>query len=76
MTVLPNNLTTPGPYLWCLTLPFSTFYYNMKKLLILAVGAATLSLGACNRGTCPAYSSAKATAAPVMASAATPAARQ
>ena len=48
----------------------------MKKLLILAAGAATLSLGACNRGSCPAYSSAKTTAAPVTASTATAIERQ
>ncbi|MGI4872736.1 MAG: hypothetical protein ACRYFX_16370 [Janthinobacterium lividum] len=29
----------------------------MKKLLILALGAATLGLGACSKHTCPAYSS-------------------
>jgi len=43
----------------------------MKKVLILALGAATLSLGSCSRGTCPAYSSAKAASAPVTASTAT-----
>jgi hypothetical protein len=48
----------------------------MKKLLILAVGAATLSLGACNRSTCPAYTSTKAAAAPITASTATPVAQQ
>ena len=48
----------------------------MKKLLILATAVATLGLGACNRGTCPAYSSAKAAAAPITASTATPAVRQ
>ncbi len=50
--------------------------YRMKKLLILAVGAATLGLGACSRSTCPAYTSAKATAAPVTASTATAIERQ
>ncbi|MBJ6141900.1 hypothetical protein [Hymenobacter sp. BT559] len=44
----------------------------MKKLLILAIGAATLGLGACNKSTCPAYSSAKSTSAPITASTATP----
>ncbi|MGI4820638.1 MAG: hypothetical protein ACRYFV_05445 [Janthinobacterium lividum] len=48
----------------------------MKKLFILAFGAATLGLGACNRSTCPAYSSAKAASAPITASTATPAVRQ
>ncbi len=48
----------------------------MKKLLILAVGAATLGLGACSRSTCPAYTSAKATAAPITASTATNIERQ
>jgi len=43
----------------------------MKKVLILALGAATLSLGSCSRGTCPAYSSAKAASAPITASTAT-----
>lgn len=40
----------------------------MKKLLILALGAATLSLGSCSHSTCPAYTSAKAHTAPVTAS--------
>ncbi len=46
----------------------------MKKLLILALGAATLGLGACSRrSTCPAYTtSAQGHAAPVTASTATP----
>jgi hypothetical protein len=48
----------------------------MKKLLILAIGAATLGLGACNKSTCPAYSSAKSTNAPITASTATPVAQQ
>ena len=48
----------------------------MKKLLILAVGAATLGLGACNRSVCPAYSSAKAAPATLTASTATPVAQQ
>jgi len=55
---------------------FLHFYFFMKKLLILAIGAATLGLGACNRSTCPAYTSAKATAAPVTASTATAIERQ
>jgi hypothetical protein len=51
----------------------SIFYISifMKKVLILALGAATLSLGSCSRGTCPAYSSAKAASAPITASTAT-----
>ena len=51
----------------------------MKKLILLAAGFAALSLGACNRQVCPAYSSSKAVktaTAPVMASTATPAERQ
>ncbi|HET9503587.1 MAG TPA: hypothetical protein VFO93_08595 [Hymenobacter sp.] len=46
----------------------------MKKLLILALGAATLGLGACSRrSTCPAYTtSTHGHAAPVTASTATP----
>ena len=51
----------------------------MKKLILLAAGFAMLSLGACNRQICPAYSSsnvAKPVATPVMASTATPAERQ
>lgn len=49
----------------------------MKKLIILALGAATLSLGACSRrSTCPAYTSTKSHAAPITASTATPIARQ
>lgn len=49
----------------------------MKKLLILAVGAATLGLGACNRNsTCPAYSSAKGAPAPITASTAVPVSQQ
>ena len=48
----------------------------MKKLLILAIGAATLGLGACSHSTCPAYSSAKAKAAPITASTATTIERQ
>jgi len=47
--------------------------FSMKKLLILALGAATLGLGACSRrSTCPAYTSAQGHAAPVTASTATP----
>ena len=48
----------------------------MKKLLILAVGAATLGLGACSRSTCPAYTSVKSNVAPVTASTATAIERQ
>jgi hypothetical protein len=48
----------------------------MKKLLILAIGAATLGLGACNRSTCPAYTSAKAASAPITASTAVSVERQ
>ena len=51
----------------------------MKKIVLLAAGVATLSLGACSRTLCPAYSSTKAVkcdAAPVMASNATAAERQ
>ena len=51
----------------------------MKKFVLLAVGFAALSLGACNRRNCPAYSSTKEAnhvSSPITASAATPAARQ
>jgi len=53
----------------------------MKKFVLLAAGVATLSLGACNRQKCPAYTSTKAAnrvSSPITASAATPtaAARQ
>jgi hypothetical protein len=48
----------------------------MKKLLILAIGAATLGLGACNKQTCPAYTSAKSAATPITASTATAVERQ
>ena len=48
----------------------------MKKLFILALGAATLSLGACNRHTCPAYSAAPVPSTTIMASTATPVAQQ
>jgi hypothetical protein len=48
----------------------------MKKFLILAIGVATLGLGACNRQTCPAYTSTKAAAAPVTASTAVAVERQ
>ncbi|MCC3154697.1 MULTISPECIES: hypothetical protein [Hymenobacter] len=51
----------------------------MKKLVLLAAGFAALSLGACNRQVCPAYSSTKAAkpvSAPITASTATPAERQ
>jgi hypothetical protein len=47
--------------------------FAMKKLLILALGAATLGLGACSRrSTCPAYTSTKGHSAPITASTATP----
>jgi len=52
----------------------------MKKFALLAAGAAVLTLGACKKERCPAYSATKAAnrvSSPVMASAATaPAARQ
>ena len=48
----------------------------MKKFFILALGAATLGLGACNKQTCPAYTSTKSAAAPVTASTATAVERQ
>ena len=51
----------------------------MKKFVLLAAGLATLSLGACNRQKCPAYSSTKEAnrvSSPITASTATPAARQ
>ncbi|WP_158023029.1 hypothetical protein [Hymenobacter coccineus] len=51
----------------------------MKKLILLAAGVATLGLGSCSQGKCPAYTSTKAAnrvSSPVMASAATPSARQ
>ena len=51
----------------------------MKKFALLAAGFAVLSLGACNRQKCPAYSSTKEAnriSSPITASAATPAARQ
>lgn len=58
--------------LFCLIFEAETthqyIFIFMKKVLILALGAATLSLGSCSRGTCPAYTSAKAHAAPVTAS--------
>jgi hypothetical protein len=45
----------------------------MKKLLLLALGAATLGLGACSRrSTCPAYTSTQGYEVPVTASTATP----
>lgn len=57
------------------------FFIIMKKFVLLAAGVATLSLGACNRQKCPAYTSTKAAnrvSSPITASAATPtaAARQ
>jgi hypothetical protein len=50
----------------------------MKKFVLLAAGAAALTLGACNRQKCPAYSSTKEAnriSSPITASAATPASR-
>ena len=50
----------------------------MKKLVLLAAAAA-LTLGACNRQKCPAYSATKdanRVSSPITASAATPAVRQ
>ena len=74
----PNRLTLYAPRTLSLVPNRVTlhFYYFMKKLLILALGAASLGLGACNRSSCPAYTSAKTTAAPVTASTATPIVRQ
>ncbi|MGI4863643.1 MAG: hypothetical protein ACRYFZ_06935 [Janthinobacterium lividum] len=43
----------------------------MKKLFILALGAASLSLASCGHSTCPAYTSAKAHSAPITASTST-----
>ena len=52
----------------------------MKKFALLAAGVAVLTLGACKKERCPAYSATKAAnrvSSPVMASAAiAPAARQ
>lgn len=48
----------------------------MKKLLLLVLGAATLGLGACNKQTCPAYTSTKQAATPLTASTATAIERQ
>ena len=51
----------------------------MKKIVLLAAGVAALSLGACNRTKCPAYSSTKEAnrvSSPIMASNATAAERQ
>ncbi len=51
----------------------------MKKFVLLAAAGAALTLGACNRQKCPAYSSTKEAnrvSSPITASAATPAARQ
>ena len=51
----------------------------MKKLILLAAGITALSLGACNRQKCPAYSSTKEAnriSSPITANTATPAARQ
>ena len=51
----------------------------MKKFVLLAASCAALSLGACNRQKCPAYSSTKAAnrvSSPIVASTASAAARQ
>ena len=51
----------------------------MKKFALLAAGAAVLTLGACNKQKCPAYSATKAAnrvSSPITASAAGPAVRQ
>lgn len=51
----------------------------MKKFALLAAGFAVLSLGACNRQKCPAYTSTKEAnriSSPIMASTATPVAHQ
>ena len=51
----------------------------MKKFALLAAAGLTLSLGACNRQKCPAYSSTKEAnriSSPITASAATPVAHQ
>ncbi|MBD2766624.1 hypothetical protein IC235_01800 [Hymenobacter sp. BT664] len=51
----------------------------MKKFVLLAAGVAALSLGACNRQKCPAYTSTKEASrisSPITASTATPATRQ
>lgn len=70
----PTSLT--DQLLFCLIFEVETtnqyIFIFMKKVLILALGAATLSLASCGRSTCPAYTSAKAHAAPVTASTATP----
>lgn len=55
------------------------FFIIMKKFVLLAAGFTALSLGACNRQKCPAYSSTKEAnriSSPITASTATPAARQ
>ena len=59
--------------------PSPRFLSLMKKLILLAAGFTALSLGACNRQKCPAYSSTKEAnrvSSPITASAAVPAARQ
>jgi hypothetical protein len=55
------------------------FYIIMKKFVLLAAGFAALSVSACNRQKCPAYSSTKEAnrvSSPITASTATPAPRQ
>jgi len=59
--------------------PLTRFYIIMKKYVLLAAGFAALSLGACNRQKCPAYSSTKEAnrvSSPITASTATSVARQ
>jgi len=70
----PVSLT--NQLIFCLTFEAETthqyiFFIFMKKLLILAIGAATLSLASCGRSTCPAYTSAKPASAPITASTST-----
>jgi hypothetical protein len=69
----PVSLT--NQLLFCLTFEVETTnqYISilMKKVLILALSAATLSLASCGRSTCPAYTSAKPASAPITASTST-----
>ena len=60
-------------------IPHPFLYSIMKKFVLFAAGCAALSLGACNREKCPAYSSTKEAnrvSSPITASTATPAVRQ
>ena len=60
-------------------IPHPFLYRIMKKFVLFAAGCAALSLGACNREKCPAYSSTKEASrvsSPITASTATPAPRQ